>query len=981
MAQRPFRPVAVVGKLAPPRLGRVFARERLFAELDLAAEQPALWLGAAPGAGKSTLISSWLQARQRRAMWLQVDVGDADPATFVQSLDTLFTRAAGTPFALPPFCADDSGDLAGWLQRRVRLYVAQLAPPWVLVFDNHQELAADSALHGALAQALAELPSGAHWVFISREAPSAPYARALAQQQLVLADAQTLRFDDAETQALTQLHGRPAAMASALASAQGWVGGMTLMLLGSPSDATLPTPQARERLFDYFAEEVLARMPAEDQQVLCAVAYLPSASGAMACALSGQPRAGELLERLAAQSLFTDRREAAPETVFGLHDLFSLFLRRRYERMHSPQQSQSMKQRAGLLLVAHGQSDAGLQRLIEARCWPEVATVLQDHAAAYLAGGRTEALRRAIDSLPDEHLGPLRYWRGWCALDTDPAAALRDMEQAHERALARHDVDGQLAAAAAAATALVGLGRIKALDRWLAVLDTHAARANVVHAEEVEMRLVPGLLAAVVYRVPWHPLAEALAERAERLLHWEFAPGQRLLLGSLAFHLLWRGHVSRWERIVLRIDALSAEQSAAPATLMRWWSVAILVKTLLGQHDSALADAERALALVVAEPSVARQRAAVELQAMIVALARIDAPSARRHLNNAEEALHPDQPVERSTLEHQRGILALLEDDRPTALRLMRESVASGRAGGFPLREHIALIANALAAASSDEHAEAAALLDAVFAHPFHADCRWHHWIAGTVAAYAAMRRGDERAVLRHLRSALGVARAHGYRHGPMLFACGDMMSRLMDLALRHDIEADVARDLVLRNQLKAPPHAGPSWPWTIRIHALGGWQIERSDGPLATSRKESKRLMELLHLLVAQGNTALPQDRLADALWPDADGDAARNALDNAVHRLRKWLGGEDRIVLRHGALALNRQRCWSDVQALETALDRLETGVLEDRAAQVQCIRQLYRGALLPGDEQAGIVTRRHELQRRVQAALAADRSLPDR
>ena len=981
MAQRPSRQAAAAGKLAPPRLGRVFARERLFAELDLAAERPALWLGAAPGAGKSTLVSSWLLARQRRALWLQVDAGDADPATFVQSLDTLFTRTAETPLELPAFRADDLSDLPGWLRRRVRLHLAQLAPPWVLVFDNHQELAADSALHAALAQALAELPPGVHWVFISREAPPAPYARALAQQQLALMDAQTLRFDDAETLALTHLHGRPAAMAGALSSAQGWVGGMTLMLLGSPSDATLPTPHARERLFDYFAEEVLARMPDHDQQALCAAAYLPSASGAMACTLSGQPQAGELLERLAAQSLFTDRRELASATVYVFHDLFSLFLRRRYERMHSPQQSQSMKQRAGLLLVAHGQLDAGLQRLIEAQCWPEVATLLQDHAAAYVAGGRTEALRRAIDMLPDEHLGPLRYWRGLCALDTDPTAALRDLEQAHERSVATHDVDGQLAAAAAAATALVGLGRIKALDRWLAVLDAHAARAAIVQAEDIEMRLVPGLLAAVVYRVPWHPLAEALAERAERLLHWEFAPGQRLLLGSLAFHLLWRGHVSRLERIVLRVDALCAEQAAAPATLMRWWSVAILVKTLLGHHASALADAERALALVDAEPSVAGQRAAVELQAMIVALARIDVQAAQRHLNNAALALHPDQAVERSMLEHQRGILALLEDDRPTALRLMRESVASGRAGGFPMREHIALIANALAAAASDEHAEASALLDAVFAHPFHAECRWHHWVAGAVAAYAAMRRGDDSAVLTHLRSALGVAQAHGFRHGPMLFACGDMMSRLMDLALRQGIEADVARDIVLRNQLKAPPQAGPAWPWSIRIHALGGWQIERSDGPLATSRKESKRLIELLHLLVAQGNAALPQDQAADALWPDADGDAARNALDNAVHRLRKWLGGEDRIVLRHGALALNRERCWSDVQALEAALDRIESGALEEGVAQVQEIRQLCRGPLLPGDEQAGIVTRRNALQRRVLVALAAGQSLPDR
>lgn len=981
MTRRPPRAAPAIGKLAPPRLGRVFDRERLFDELDRAAAQPALWLGAAPGAGKSTLVSGWLRARRRRALWLQIDAGDADPATFVESLDALFMHAAASGRALPAFRADDLSDLAGWLRRRLRRYLALLAPPWVLVFDNYQELAPDSALHAALAQALAELPSGVNWVFISREAAPAPYVRALAQQQLVTIDAQTLRFDAAETLALTRLHGRPAAMAQALASAQGWVGGMTLMLLGSPSDATLPTPQARERLFDYFAEEVLARMPAHDQHALCTVAHLPSATAAMACAISGRPDAGDLLERLAAQSLFTDRREAGPATAYVFHDLFSLFLRRRYERTQAPPEARALTQRAGRLLVAQGQTDAGLQRLVEAQCWPEVVAVLQEHAAAYLAGGRSQALRHAIDRLPDEHRDPLRYWRGLCALDTDPAAALDDLEPAHRRSVAGRDADGQLAAAAAAATALVGLGRFKALDPWIAVLDAHAARAAVVQTEDVEMRLVPGLLAAVVYRAPWHPLAEALAERAERLLHWDFAPGQRLLLGSLAFHMLWRGHVSRLERIVLRVDALCGEQSAAPATLMRWWSVAILVKTLLGRHDAARADAERALALVDAEASVARQRAAAELQAMIVALARLDAAAARRHQDNAAQALHPDQAVERSTLEHQRGILALLEGDRPTALRLMRESVASARAGGFPMREHIALIANALAAACSDEHAEAAALLDAVFAHPFDAACRWHHWIGGAVAAFAALRRGDDDAVLEHLRSALGAARAHGFRHGPMLFACGDMMSRLMDRALQQGIEADVARDIVLRNRLKAPPRAGPAWPWALRIHALGGWQIERSDGPLATSRKQSKRLIELLHLLVAQGHAGLPLDRAADALWPDADGDAARNALDNAVHRLRKWLGGEDRIVLRQGGLALNRERCWSDVQAVEAALDRLDgQDAVHDAEARRE-IRRLYRGPLLPGDGPPGIVARREALHRRVQAAHAADPSLPDR
>ena len=983
---KPTKPPAALGKLAPPRLGRVFARNRLFALLDALSDHPAIWLHGAPGAGKSTLVATWLQARQRKVLWLQVDAGDADPATLVESLDALFATAAGTAIDLPVLRADDLADLGAWLRRRIRRVLQHLPPPWVLVFDNQQELPADSPLQAALLQALGELPLGVQWLFISRELPPPAWTRALAQQQLALFDADALRFDSTEALALAQLHGRPEA-AAALASAQGWAGGMTLMLLGTSTSATGPSERARERLFDYFAEEVLSRLPPDELQALCSTAYLPGATGSMAAELSGYANAGELLERLAAQSLFTDRREGlASDGLSGItfifHALFSEFLRRRFERTHSAEERSALLKRAGLLLVKSGQIDAGLQRLMDAACWPAAVTILLDHAPDYLVRGRVEALRQHINLLPEAERTPLLYWRGLCALDTDPAAALADLEAAFDHSVQAADgasSSAQLATAAAAAVALVALSRVKDLDRWLAVMDTHAALAAQVQSESVEARIVPGLLAAVVYRAPWHPLADALAARAERLLHWESAPGQRTLLGSLAFHLLWRGQVDRLERILLRIDALSAQSLASPITLMRWWSVGVLVKTLLGQHDAARADADQALALVAREPTLAPQRTAAELQRMIVAIACRDAPAARQHLQRASATLHPDHAVERATLEGQRGMLALLEDDRPAALRLARAAVASAREGGLPMREHIALINHALAAAHSAEHEEAAGVVTAVFSHPFHTLSVWHHWVGGIVAAYAALQRGDEADALQRLRVALAAAQKHGYRYGPMLFAAQGMMPRLAALALAHGIHADVVRDIVLRHDLPAPLNAGVSWPWAVTVRALGGWHIERADGPMPASRKESRRLLELLQLLVAHGSAPVQQDVLTDALWPDADGDAARNALDNALHRLRKWLGGDDRILLRQGALCLNSARCWTDVAALDLALTIALNG-----APAAQGLLRLYPGPLLPGNDSPVVAARRSALHgrvQRVQRMLAdAGESLPD-
>ncbi len=964
------------GKLASPRLGRVFDRERVFLQLDDCGDAPALWIAGPPGAGKTTLAATWLSRRQRPTLWLQMDASDADPATFMQSLDALWARLIDKPLRLPALRADDLADLPGWLRRHLRHVLPLLPSQWTLVLDNQQELPADSPLQEALAHAIADLPPGVQWVFVSREQPPSVYTSALARRQLVALGADALRFDDAETRALIQLHGRTETVAARLAAAQGWAAGLTLMLLGTPGNVAPAAFDARERLFDYFADEVLSRMPTRHQRLLEALAYLPSMTAEMALAMSGDAQAPEVLERLAASSLFTDRREGPP-TAFVFHALFSEFLRRRFERTASGQAQRELQLRAGRLLAESGQTDAALQRLLDAQAWDDATQELERSAARYVAGGRLQALLAHVDALPAPLAGQLAYWRGWCTLDSDPTRALADMALAEQQGAAAGDAGAQVAAAAGAATVLVSAGRVRELDPWIELLTAHADEALTAHDDDTQMRLVPGLLSALVYRVPWHALTEVLAERAERLLHHDSAAGQRLLIGALALHLLWRGHVDRLERIVVRIDALCAQGLAAPATMLRWWSSGTLVKTLLGQTDSARADTEQALRLIDAEPPSSPHRARVELEAMFVALASVDAATARRHMQRAAQALHPDNAFDRATYEHQRGMLALLEGDTATALRLMRAAVTSARDGGFQMREHIALIANALAAAHGNEHVEARQALEQVFTHPMFAACRWHHWVAGCVAAYAALRRDDEADLLHHLRAALRVARECGFRHGPMLFLCGDMMSRLCATALTHDVEPEIARDIVNRNQLEAPPEAGDTWPWAVRVRAFGALTVEIGGAPMASSRKESRRLLELLGVLAAHGNTPVHQDQIADALWPDSDGDAARNALDNALHRLRKTLGGDDRIVVRQGALALNPQRCWTDVGALERVLAQIGTAKAAQRRSLVLAVQRLASAPLLPNETLPLIAARRQSLQSRVRQA----ESLPDR
>ena len=329
--RRVGRPVPL-GKLRPPRLGRVFDRHRLFAEIEASAAVPGVWVAGPPGIGKTTLVATYVEACATPCLWLQLDAGDADPATFVHFLHAAAALGApGCRLRLPLPTADDLRDVPGFVRRCFRRLVLALDPSWVLVLDNVQELGSARQVHAGIAAGLEELPGQAQVIAISREPPPPAYARMLASQQLAVVDGLSLRFTDDDTQRLVLLHGRDWQPARLRQLTDGWAAAMILLLAArtdlGPDDA-LRSGIARDRLSSFFAGEVMERLGPADATALMRIAFLPSATAAMAVTLSGDARAGELLSDLARRSLFTDRRGGPPPT-YALHALFGEFLRAR----------------------------------------------------------------------------------------------------------------------------------------------------------------------------------------------------------------------------------------------------------------------------------------------------------------------------------------------------------------------------------------------------------------------------------------------------------------------------------------------------------------------------------------------------------------------------------------------------------------------------------------------------------------------------
>ena len=965
-----------LGKLRRPRLDRSISRDRLFGAIDDSRALPALWIAGPAGYGKSTLVATYLESRAQPSIWLQLDAGDADPATFAHFLgESAALLAPRRQIRMPLPTADDLRDVSAFIVRCLRRLALVLDAPWVLVLDNVQELDRLPALHAGLAAAVGEMAEGSRLIAISREPPPAEYARPLAGRQMALIEAGDLRFTPDETQSLLQLHGRHWSAESLCEITAGWAAAMVL-LLASRTELVPQDPArdgiAPQRLFDLFASEVLDSMEPWQSEMLMRVAFLPSATGAMAARLSGEPRAGALLDDLVRRSLFTDRRGDGTVAAYAFHALFSEFLRVRAAVVLGPEALRKLRIDAAAILVDAGDAAAAIGALMAAQAWPEAFELLLAHAGSLVAQGRSAFIDQAMQAMPAAwlELPQACYWIGFCRLAVDPDGALRQLEQAHAGFLTQGDAAGAFQAAAAAADAIIFQGsNYDALAPWMPILESQAPAYLAHRSAEQDLRMLPGLLAAFVHRDPGHPLTASLADAAEHMLDQPFAASQRILVSSLAYFLLWTGQIPRLDRVLVKIDLLVAAQDAAPATLLRWHGVGVLVRSLLGRVDEALEQARLAQALAQAGPPAMRVKA--HLLMVLAAESARDAELARGQLVEAAAVLAAGSPVDVTTYEFQRGMLMLLDADWRAAAQLMRAAVASGRDSGWPLREHIALIGQALAATQVDSFDEAEAALQAALAHRFHAVCRWHHWILGLVEAWLADRRGQRPRALAALRRAFETGRACGFDFGPMPYCCGDMMSRLAALALAHDIDPPFVSQMVRRHALPAPEDAPANWPWPVRVRTLGAFAVERQDAPTAASRKESRKPMDLLKLLVALGGSSVPVARVCASLWPDAPGDAARNSFDNTLHRLRKLLGGDHHLTLRAGSLSLNDATCWTDVAALEVcfAAPPAATDDAEAVAAWIDAVLALYQGAFLAGDDELPeVLVARERIESRV-------------
>ena len=385
-------------KLFVPRpRADLVSRPRLLALLDQGLDVGRCSLLSAPaGAGKTSLLATWVARLDRPVAWLALDERDQEVHQvlryLVASLQTITPTCGRTALALldAPPTAPPEIVLTSLLND-----LAALPKPTLLVLDDYHVVRAPP-VHAAIEFLVDHLPPTLYLVIATREDPPLALPRLRASRQMIEVRAADLSFNVEEAAAflgagmglaLTEQQ-----VAALVERTEGWAAGLQLAGLAL-RDRTAPAAfvesftGGHRLVADYLIAEVLERQPAPVRRFLLVTSVLDRLCAPLCDALlAGDPdsayasppatRSQQVLEELEVANLFLvpldDQR-----MWYRYHHLFADTLRGRLAREAGREATAILHRRAsiwfgrqGLLPEAIGHALAG-DAVDDAAAWIE----------------------------------------------------------------------------------------------------------------------------------------------------------------------------------------------------------------------------------------------------------------------------------------------------------------------------------------------------------------------------------------------------------------------------------------------------------------------------------------------------------------------------------------------------------------------------------------------------------------------------------
>lgn len=948
-------------KLTRPRVDGVVERQRLLKRLDLAAEKGTIWLSAPAGSGKTTLVADWLERRKRPCLWYQADEGDRDIASFFSYMGQAVVHVAPryrTP--LPLFTPEYRLGLPSFTKRFFETLFSRVKPPFCFVLDNYQEVPPDSLFHEVVRDGAALAPDGVYVVVVSRSDPPSIYSRVQAQAccRMVLIEKDDIWFTFDESRRLVKSREKiktpEKTIRSLYDTTRGWAAGLVLLsgsAVGLEAAAGLATAST-EKIFDYFALELFDRAEAETREFLLTSAYLPNLTVEAASELTGFQHAEKVLSGLNRRNFFIQRRET-PAIVYEYHPLFRGFLMIKAGEAHTRERADAIRKKAAQILIKSGQPEEAVKLLMDAADWTGLIALIHESAASLIAAGRFLTIGDWINRIPAdivEQNGWVLYWKAMCRLSTRPSEAREYLEKAYLLFQQHADASGAFLSWAGIVDTFVYEWRdFRPLDRWIDEFDGLLRKYGGFHTREIEVRLTSAIFAALMFRQPHHPDMKHWEERVLSLMEKTEDPTRRISIGSnLVLYFLWTGRFNESEALIATLAPGLQSAKMAPLPYLMWLRSEALHYFYVTRPEQGLETLRKGLR-IAGETGIHTIDLMFYGTGIYHAAVIGDAVLAREFLDKMSTALEPGSCYAAIYHATQSGLAFLMQEKPVEAVAMTEKGLRLAAEAGVPLIVFAYQAQMAFILLETNNLSRARPYLD---------NLRKTEGVAHSVAwsaafeAQIALHEGNDAVFAEHFSIALAFSKTNGLRF--FSFSCA-VCSRMCAKALELGLEKDLVKEFIKQRKLAPPDPAPDSWPWPVRIKTLGGFELFVDDRPVVFPGRVQQKPLALLKLLVAFGGRDVPEERITDALWPEADGDSAHQSFDTTLHRLRKVIGNDRTIMVSEGRVSLNRQYCSIDTQMFEKTAD---AAMLDDGSqalldpAKLERAVSLYRGHFLPAD-----------------------------
>ncbi len=980
---------AYLSKITPPKISNIVRRERLFKILNKERNSPVLWITAPAGSGKTTLIASYIAACKLKCVWYQIDEGDADISTFFYYMGLAAKKAnpykkRPLPLLTPEYLQGIPAFTRRYFEELYSRLTPQLPPSpslikrgskgGVIVFDNYQDVPDSSILHEIIANGIDTLPQGIQAVFVSRHQPPSAFARLRASNRISFLGWNEIRFTIKEAEKLiktkiSKLKAKGANIEQLHKKTDGWAAGLVLMtstmesgvpdmahrkaanpaypkspeLDSGSKDTETPTIDT-SATFDYFASELFEKTEKEIQNFLLKTSFLPSMTARMAEMLTGNDNAKNILSWLSRNHYFTDWLAGAVP-VYQYHPLLREFLLNKVKTKFNPNELSAARREAAMLLEQSGQIEDSAKLYCNAGDRDALTRMIINHARKFLIQGRNKTVAEWISCLPAESRDDnpwLSYWTGMCSFPFDIARTRKYLEKAFESFKAAGNTAGIYLSWAGIVDAYIfEFEKWEKLDGCIAMMNNIRKSYPSFPSKEIELFVSSRMLIALTFRKPNRPeLVKRWHERVSALLQQNSSIDIYMdTLYVMSNYYLWQGEFGKNAVLLERMQAEPHFIERSPFAEIRIKMMMTAYYWMMGQYDSAMRVISEALAL--------SDRSGVRTLDFFLwgckassSLAAGDMETAEKSLNCMTSLLSNARTVDLIYYHLIFSWHAILKNNIPVAKEHLLQMANKGvlyHQGLWNIgMAHVEFLQERTRNAKSHIHT----------AHRISLNIKSHvlEWFSLLNHAYFLFKEGNEKKGLKSLRSGLALGKRHGYAH--IEFYQPSVMQFLYAKALEEGIEPDYVKGLI-RKQRITPPFS-PSflkrgaggvkegekggvggvenWPYPIKIHTLGRFEIIKDDIPLAPSRKEQKKPLEMLKALITAGADGMAIEQMTDLLWPDAEGDMAHKSFEITLLRLRRIIGSEKAVRLYGGILIIDRNICLVDVWCFKNLLETIE-------------------------------------------------------